>query len=348
MATLTASQKNRLFGRPGAVPAVNVTDRLPWLPRTSTGRVQVVLAHPLVADVFVEACHAAAKAAPHWQPQRVDSLVIRAWRNWKKPRGWKIGDRGTSDHSWGIAWDFFATPAGVAPPGGVWTPDNPVPTAFAVEFEKRGFRWGGRWTKRKDQPHIEYAGQPSVPFADEVERLTSMLKQGDVGSDVEDLQRGLMMLLGYSAPVSGIFGPSETTKVKEIQKLGGVKDDGVVGPVTVGVIKALGRAEFPTSAAMVTRGYQVIGRTPDAAGAAYWAGRVDAEGWLPDKLLRHMLAAIADDKSVDPGVVAPRTEVKVSLPAIATEADKKAIVKKIFTAADQIKTETMKLAGGQK
>ena len=65
-------------------------------------------------------------------------------------------------HAWALAVDKFATAEGVAPPGGVWTPDNPMPPEFARHFIRLGFRWGAFFTRR-DVPHLEWADEPPGP-----------------------------------------------------------------------------------------------------------------------------------------------------------------------------------------
>lgn len=101
--------------------------------------------HEIVVPLFKEACVEAAFSP--WDPQRIDGYAYRRIRN----------SLSFSLHSWALAWDFFITPPGVVPPGGVWTPDNPVPDHFARAFERRGFTWGKHWL-RKDVPHIEWNG----------------------------------------------------------------------------------------------------------------------------------------------------------------------------------------------
>lgn len=126
------------FGRPSRVAPVSV--RTPWGITTQV--------HPLVVDVFREACEEAALSP--WRPRRIDGWVIRP-----------IGGTSTpSLHSWALAWDLFATPPGVPPPGGVWTPLDGMTLWFAAGFIKRGFTWGATWKGRPDVPHIEWAGPP--------------------------------------------------------------------------------------------------------------------------------------------------------------------------------------------
>ena len=291
-------QMNALYGRPKSFTPVQVQDRLPWVPRRTDGRVQAVLVHPLLAEEFVAACHDAAKACPGWVPQRIDSYVPRAIRNYFKgnpPAGWKLGDKGTSNHSWATAFDFFATPADVWPAGGVWTPDNGVPVEFAKAFERRGWTWGGRW-KRRDTPHMEYTVKPPPPgtagkIGDPgyVDWLSDMLKQGDTGTAVLDLQLGLLMAGVDGVTPSGQFGPDTTAAVRGLQSVAGVQVDGVVGPQTERVIAYLWAQEMPTVDDVVTRAYEVVlGREPAPNGRSYWSERVKSGQMNPSQLARHI------------------------------------------------------------
>lgn len=146
MAVISALQRASVFGQPGRVPRVQVVT--PWG--------IAVQCHELIAPRFAAACQEAHDTVA-WTPQRIDSYNPRPIRDTDGDRleEWSL-------HSQALAFDFFATPPNVPPPGGVWTPDNGLPADFAAVFERYGFRWGGRWTTRRDVPHIEWAdGRPS-------------------------------------------------------------------------------------------------------------------------------------------------------------------------------------------
>jgi hypothetical protein len=53
----------------------------------------------------------------------------------------------------------YITPKGVYPPGATYNPSRPgtitADSAVTRAFEKRGWRWGGRWRARKDWQHFE-------------------------------------------------------------------------------------------------------------------------------------------------------------------------------------------------
>lgn len=144
MTVLTEAQRNKAFGLPGKVRMVSVTT--PWGDRA--------MVHELVVGVFIEACYGAFHDPYcNWVPQRIDSYNPRTIRG--TTNTWSL-------HAYALAWDFFATTEGVAPPGGVWKPDNTVPTEFARHFIRLGFRWG-RYFSRQDWPHVEWAGPPPAP-----------------------------------------------------------------------------------------------------------------------------------------------------------------------------------------
>lgn len=133
--TLDRAERDQLFGQPGHVNKHLVTT--PWG--------LTVWCHDIIAPAFLSACKDA--AACSWKPHRIDSYNYRNIR----------GSTAVSMHAYALAWDFFATPPNVPPPGGVWTPDNPVTPEFAACFTRRGFRWGATFT-RQDLPHIEWPG----------------------------------------------------------------------------------------------------------------------------------------------------------------------------------------------
>ena len=284
MSRLSARGMSAAYGRPDQIRGVPVQSRLPWAPpRSGAGNVQVVLVHPLLVDVFLDACGAATRNSS-WRPRRIDSHVVRPIRGLRKPRGWKIGDEGTSSHSWCTAWDMFATPSDVPPPGGVWTPANGLPAEFAAEFEKRGFTWGGRW-KRTDLPHLEWRqAPPVVSFAaafdsagnvNPADWLSSMLKEGDVGDDVWGLQFVLRAVGRSEVVPSGVFGPVESGAVRGVQEVTGSVVDGIVGPQTEQALLDLISVKYSGPEAIVSAAYDdVFGRGPDPEGLSFWSARI--------------------------------------------------------------------------
>lgn len=141
---ISYAQRVRIFGVAGNRKNTVIV-RTPW-------GIDAVC-HRVVAERFMVACDEAAVRSP-WRPLRVDSFAYRPIRN----------ALSLSFHSWALAWDFFSTPPGVPPPGGVWHPDDAVPPDFAAAFTGRGFTWGATFSRRADYPHIEWAaGLPSVP-----------------------------------------------------------------------------------------------------------------------------------------------------------------------------------------
>lgn len=147
----TDADRRRDWGFANGTPnpdLVRIEHLLPWKPRWSDGRPQAVYAHRKIAARFCDAANAAV-AASSWRPQRTDSYNERPIR----------GSDSWSLHSWAIAWDIFATPADIPPPGGVWTPTDQMPPPFVKAFTDRGFTWGGHWTRR-DTPHMQWSGPP--------------------------------------------------------------------------------------------------------------------------------------------------------------------------------------------
>lgn len=144
MTRISTAERTRIFGE-ACVSTNLATLTTPWGIR--------VRCHRLLVPVFLDACHHAAAEVVEWRPQRIDSFACRPIRGTSS---------GFSLHSWGLAFDFFATAPNVPPPGGVWTPDNAVPPSFARCFTERGFTWGALF-ERRDVPHIEWAaGRPPL------------------------------------------------------------------------------------------------------------------------------------------------------------------------------------------
>lgn len=148
MSRISQPARAKAFGSPGDITYLRHIPT-PWM-KPGTNKHLYVHAHVLIADLLLH-CFAHA-VRPAWTPRRVDSYAPRKVR----------GSTNWSLHSWGLAFDFFVTPPGVKPPGGVWTPDNPVTPEFAQAFTSHGFTWGNEWT-RKDLPHIEWSG--GVPLS---------------------------------------------------------------------------------------------------------------------------------------------------------------------------------------
>lgn len=169
MGRITNTERTRIFGRP-CDTAHHRAYMTPWGIRT--------VCHFLVLPRFAAACDLA-KRASSWVPRRIDAY---ACRNIRDSDEWSI-------HSWAMAWDFFATPPGVPPPGGVWTPDNGVPPDFAAAFTRYGFTWGANF-QRQDVPHIEWAGGRPDP-------ITAPAPQED--DDMTDAERALLQQAAQKA-----------------------------------------------------------------------------------------------------------------------------------------------------
>lgn len=171
---ISGAVRARLFGQPGAVDRVTYTT--PWGPKVSI--------HPQILAPFKAACEEAHRVSD-WVPLRIDSFNPRPIRgeDGDDPDEWSL-------HAFALAFDFFATPPGVPPPGGVWTPDDEMPADFAGCFVKRGFRWGATF-KRRDTPHIEWPSglpaitdaPPAAPQEDDMVRIVTFKGPAPFGPD---------------------------------------------------------------------------------------------------------------------------------------------------------------------
>lgn len=214
MARLTDAERQRAFGPPGDTSRY-VTYRTPWG--------MSVRVHTLVLAPFRLACEEAARSSP-WRPQRIDSFNKRTTRG---ASSWSL-------HAYALAWDFFATPPNVPPPGGVWTPNNGVPPGFAACFQRGGFTWGATFSRGRDVPHIEWAGPrpgiavpptPSTPEEDDLMtpdgrralvRLTYFAAFGrpPESAAVQESWAEHMANHGLDATVQAITEAGEPTKVR--------------------------------------------------------------------------------------------------------------------------------------
>ena len=83
------------------------------------------------------------------------------------------------------------------------------------------------------------AAPPPAPapanWTEALVRELPVLQQGATGSDVRTVQ-ALCVARGQHTKVDGAFGPATGQSVKAAQRSAGVTEDGVVGPVTWGVL----------------------------------------------------------------------------------------------------------------
>jgi len=75
-----------------------------------------------------------------------------------------------------------------------------------------------------------------------------MLRQGDSGAPIEELQKSLEDAGFDPGPIDGIFGPKTAAAVKAFQESEDLQVDGIAGPNTMG---ALAKASAKNEAATV-------------------------------------------------------------------------------------------------
>jgi len=74
-----------------------------------------------------------------------------------------------------------------------------------------------------------------------------MLRQGDSGAPIEELQKSLEDAGFDPGPIDGIFGPKTAAAVKAFQESEGLQVDGIAGPNTMGALeKATAKNEKAT------------------------------------------------------------------------------------------------------
>jgi hypothetical protein len=128
----------RWFGPPGDIGRT-VSWRTPW-------GIEVRL-HHLILEQFKAACFEA-KQRSKWVPRRIDSYNKRKIANSNE---WSL-------HSFGLAFDFFDTPAPTSIKGQTNAPD----IQFRDAFQSVGFYPGARFRHNPDYPHIEWASGPPI------------------------------------------------------------------------------------------------------------------------------------------------------------------------------------------
>lgn len=145
-------------------------------------------------------------------------------------------DTGLSNHASGSAMDLNAPAHALGAVGTV----GEHRAQIIEKAHSLGLRWGGEYTGRKDEMHVELA-VPLAEALDLVQRLQSppatggsapppsgrpTIQRGATGEPVRLIQRWL----GLTA--DGVFGPVTEAKVKWYQRMRGLEADGVVGPKT--------------------------------------------------------------------------------------------------------------------
>ncbi len=146
-----------------------------------------------------------------------------------------------SNHSWGAAIDL--TLEGKLDKRDDERTQKGLLEIFPI-FNRHEFFWGAAFPT-EDAMHFEASEQlmrrwaaegkfGEVPKAD-----VGVFNIGDRGSEIEELQRDLNLLLSLDTDVDGIFGKDTRAALMEFQRVKGLLVDGVAGPDTM---KALQKA----------------------------------------------------------------------------------------------------------
>lgn len=138
-----------------------------------------------------------------------------------------------SNHASGTAGDINAPRH---PLGAVGTVPADRRAAISAKAAALGLRWGGDYTGRKDEMHVEVV----VPLDRALEFVRALrnrptIKEGSTGQHVRDLQAHLKQhypLYAKHLVVDGVFGPMTRGAVEEFQRRAGLDVDGIVGPKT--------------------------------------------------------------------------------------------------------------------
>lgn len=86
-------------------------------------------------------------------------------------------------------------------------------------------------------PTVTTPPPPALP-------VRATLRRGDRGRDVGILQLEMSAVAGFTGAVDGDYGPATEAKVRDVQRLFGLTEDGIAGPKTRGIIDLLWLGKF--------------------------------------------------------------------------------------------------------
>lgn len=142
-----------------------------------------------------------------------------------------------SNHSWGLAVDINAQ-------------SNPYTYSLVTDmprwmyemWEAHGFRWGGRYSNKKDAMHYEFMGTPT-----DAARITAGIKQAPTppeedddmalqdGDDIKRWQKNLNYVITTQTPlaIDGNYGPTTAGRTDGWRKIWGLPGAKRPGPLDI-------------------------------------------------------------------------------------------------------------------
>ena len=133
---------------------------------------------------------------------------------------------------------FPTPPAEANPPGttdlAATQPEVAAPNAPTTQPSQSAAQTSPQTAETVPQPATPSETSPPAPEASSGNR--PVLRQGDRGEAVRQLQEALKSLGVYNGPIDGIFGSQTESAVREVQADNGLTVDGIVGPATWGAI----------------------------------------------------------------------------------------------------------------
>jgi N-acetylmuramoyl-L-alanine amidase len=130
---------------------------------------------------------------------------------------------------------LFPTPPGEAnPPGGeASTPSQPSVTATNAPAIPTTDSEATATTSTQSSPSTSSTGATPSPDTTAPEPSNRpVLRRGDQGAPVRQLQTSLQSLGFYNGPIDGIFGSQTESAVRQAQAKNNLTVDGIVGPAT--------------------------------------------------------------------------------------------------------------------
>jgi hypothetical protein len=131
-------------------------------------------------------------------------------------------------------------------------------------------------SSRATSPSQPAARWQTAPSLDRVRRGDALLRQGQTGEAVRQLQQ-LLNARGAQLDVDGRFGPATEQAVQRFQGQQGLDPDRLVGPLTLGALERGGTVEGPDRGNARRASEAAVGNDDRLAGAAGRAPELGAE-----------------------------------------------------------------------
>ncbi|MGH7359964.1 MAG: D-glucuronyl C5-epimerase family protein, partial [Candidatus Rokuibacteriota bacterium] len=137
----------------------------------------------------------------------------------------------------------------------------------------------------REQPPAAPAGPGNQTEAASLEQPAQLLREGQRGADVRDLQHALASLGYYGAAADGAYGEGTAAAVTSFQAANGLLADGIVGATTTAALREAIAARAEIDAGSAEEGLEAAvaaGRLEDEAAARHRQTLADAQDALAE------------------------------------------------------------------